>query len=358
MFVVWSVTTFVLEVPSGAWADIVDRRLLLVLSAAIYATAFAVWIVWPTFLGFALGFVLWGLSSALMSGTFEALLYDELVARGAEQGYARIIGFANAAAMSANLVATALAAPLFAWGGYAAVAWVSVAVALIHGLLAWSLPSAPKTETADETAGADGERPFIARYASTLRSGIRESVTNPPVRHLLVIVAVLYGLTAFDEYFAVVAREAGASTSDVPLLMAITVAGQVAGTALGGRTVGMSRRTATLVVAAAGAFIAAGALSGHPAGFVAIGIGYGLVENTVVVSDAKLQHSISGSARATVTSVSGFSSEVVAVAVFVTIGAGSAWWSFATMLAVCCIPMLGIAAAVRSWWPERRGAPG
>jgi MFS family permease len=58
--VIWSVTSFVFEVPSGAWADTVDRRRLLVLSAAIYAAAFASWVVFPSFLGFAAGFVLWG----------------------------------------------------------------------------------------------------------------------------------------------------------------------------------------------------------------------------------------------------------------------------------------------------------
>ena len=42
----------------------------------------------PTFAGYALGFVLWGLSGAMMSGTFEALLYDELTDRGVEEQYA------------------------------------------------------------------------------------------------------------------------------------------------------------------------------------------------------------------------------------------------------------------------------
>ena len=68
LFIIWSVTSFLVEVPSGAWADTVDRRHLLVLSAVVYAAAFSSWLVWPTFAGFALGFVLWGVSGALMSG--------------------------------------------------------------------------------------------------------------------------------------------------------------------------------------------------------------------------------------------------------------------------------------------------
>lgn len=356
LLAIWSVTAFALEVPSGAWADLVDRRMLLVLSSPIYAAGFATWIVWPTFTGFALGFVLWGLAGALMSGTFEALLYDELAARGDEDRYAGLYGWSNSAAMVATLVATATATPLFALGGYGAVGWVSVAVALGNGVLAWSLPAAPRIETADESKAADGDRGLLARYAAMLRDGVRESTHHVPVRRLVIIVGVLSGFTAFDEYFAVVAREAGATTSQVPLLVAITVGGQVAGTALAGRTADLSRRAMTAVVTAAGALIAGGALSGHPAGFVAIGVGYGLIENAAVVSNAKLQDTIEGRARATVTSVTGVSEEAVAVAIFAAIGAGSAWWSFSLLLAVCCTPLLAVAAAVHAWWPGRRSS--
>ena len=229
MFVIWSVTSFLFEVPSGACADVVDRRLLLVLSAPIYAAGFATWVLWPTYAGFAIGFVLWGLSGALMSGTFEALLYDELTAIDATAAYTGLVGWANTAALAATLAATAVAAPLHALGGYAAVGWVSVGVAGVHGLLAWSLPPARRVEDADETKQFDGGATFIRRYAEMLRGGVHEATRRAPVWHLLVIAAALYGLTAYDEYFPLVAREAGASINEAALLVALTVLGQLAG---------------------------------------------------------------------------------------------------------------------------------
>ena len=87
------------EIPSGAWADTIDRRHLLVLSALIYGVGFSSWMLLPTYAGFALGFMLWGLSSAIMSGTFESLIYDELSERGVESEYPRLIGWAHATAM-------------------------------------------------------------------------------------------------------------------------------------------------------------------------------------------------------------------------------------------------------------------
>ena len=50
--------------------------------------------------------MLWGLSSAIMSGTFESLIYDELSERGIESEYPRLIGWAHATAMVATLLAT------------------------------------------------------------------------------------------------------------------------------------------------------------------------------------------------------------------------------------------------------------
>jgi len=59
LFIIWSLTSFVFEVPSGAWADTIDRRLLLVLSAVIYAVGFSAWIVVPTYAGFATAVSCW-----------------------------------------------------------------------------------------------------------------------------------------------------------------------------------------------------------------------------------------------------------------------------------------------------------
>ena len=104
--------------PSGAWADTYSRRKLLVLGALLSGLGYAAWITLPSFTGFALGFVLWGTSSALISGTFEAFVYDELAARDRTDRYASLLGRARSASFVMNLAATALATPLFNLGGY------------------------------------------------------------------------------------------------------------------------------------------------------------------------------------------------------------------------------------------------
>jgi MFS family permease len=345
LLVIWSVTSFVLEVPSGAWADAIDRRLLLILSAVVYGGAFSTWMLMPNYFGFALGFVLWGASSAMASGTFEALVYDELAARNATSAYTGLIGWAQSLAMAATVVGIAAAGPLYVWGGYALVGWTSVGVAALHGVLAWSLPKAPKTEYVDEEDGGS--------YLAMLRDGVGEAIRRPVVRHALLLAAA-FGVLAFDEYFSLLARDAGASNSAVPWFVALTLVGPAIGTALAGRTAAMTGRQMSWAVAAAAVLLCGGALLGNLAGFVALSVGYGLAWNAATVADARVQDAIEGPARATVTSVLGLSSEVFALATYAVIGIGSGWLSLATLVAIAGLPLFGVAFRARSWLPARR----
>jgi MFS family permease len=348
----------VFEIPSGAWADTVDRRALLVLSAALYAGTFVAWTALPSYLGFAAGFALWGLSGALLSGTFEAWLYDELATRSATPAYAQLLGWAHSTAMPAMLAGTALGAPLYAWGGYPLVGWTSVAVVAAHAGLAATLP--PGTRRPPPMTHRESP---ARRYAAMLRDGIGQAARHVPVRRLIALYAVMFGLSAYDEYFPILARDSGVATTEVPLLVGLLMLGQSAGTALAGRTAAMSGRAMAALLATSAVLVSAGALVLGPpgwagwsgwsglAGLAAIAVGYGAVHNAIIVAAARLQDLITSQARATVTSVAGLSTEMIVLAVYAAFAIGSAWLSIATIIALLGLPMLGVAAAARRRLP-------
>ena len=358
LLIIWSAVSFLSEVPSGAWADVIDRRLLLVGSGLLFATGFATWVLWPTYAGFALGFVLWGVSGSLMSGTFESLLYDALVDRGEERGYARLMGWAAASQVVAATVGIAVASPLFRLGGYPLVGWVSVGIALVHAALAATLPDPPRSGT---TADDDDDDPFdgtgfggstFARWLMMLRAGLREVTSRATVRRLGLIAAALMGISAYDEYFGLLAREAGVATADIALLVALVGLGEVVGAAFAGRTEAWSGSAMAAAVVVAALSIAIGAASGHPVGFFGVAVGYGIAHNAIVVGEARLQAAITGPARATVTSVTGFLAEVFAVLCYAAFALGSIWWSIGTIMAMMCLPLVAIAVGIRAWWPR------
>lgn len=433
LLALWSVTAFVLEVPSGAWADTVSRRALLVLSCLLQATCFALWMLVPSFLGFALGFVIWGVASSLESGTFEALIYDDLVARGEPSAYASIMGWARGAAETTVLVAILVAAPLFALGGYPLVGWVSVAIALLHTLTAVALPSPPVAISATAVDDLDDEppppgphrvpaatpgypRPPVptepdrpdgadprpdgvvtsadsaqagglvdkgvasvspipktavrsaaptgpARYLAMLRTGTAEAFRVRQVRRGVLLGALLYGVTAFDEYFGLLAVSGGSSTSMSALLVGVTVVGSLAGSLLAGRTEMVSARRLAVALFAAGLLFITGSLAVGAAltvgpvllwaGFIGIGIAYGVDFAIEVVAGARLQAAIAGPARATVLSFSGLLSEIVALLVFGFVAAATQWLTMSATIALLGTVLLVTALLTPSWLPPR-----
>ena len=111
LFVIWSAASILLEVPSGAFADAVSRRLLVSLAPVVTAAGFALWVFVPSYPAFAVGFVLWGAGGALASGALEALVFTELDRLGAAGRYARVIGRAKTAETLGVLASILLAIP-------------------------------------------------------------------------------------------------------------------------------------------------------------------------------------------------------------------------------------------------------
>jgi hypothetical protein len=178
------------------------------------------------------------------------------------------------------------------------------------------------------------------------------------VARAVVVTALITGATALDEYIPLLARETGASASGTPLLV-LTVS---AGAAAGGWLAGRGTRWAAPVLAAGAGCLAVGALlaaAHHEAGILLVAAAFGTFFWAIAHAEARLQDRIQDGARATVTSVAGFGSEVVAVAVYGGYALGSAWAGPGALLACAALPFLLVAPALGSRAESgARGAPG
>lgn len=187
--IAWSVTAFALQIPSGVIADRWSRRLLLVLAQAAWVAGFVVWLIWPHFWGFVVGLVLWGVKSAFTSGTFEALVYDELKAKGRADDYTRIYGRTRAVQAFAVLLA-ALGAAATARYGYRPELIASLASIALAMASALSLPPADKAREAAEHG-----------YLTHLRLGLQLSLREPVVLSILIFGAIVLSLGGgFEEF--------------------------------------------------------------------------------------------------------------------------------------------------------------
>jgi MFS family permease len=309
LFAIWSAVSIVAEVPSGALADRFGRRHALVAAGVLQAAGYVAWTLLPTFAGFALGFVLWGLGGALVSGAQEALLYDGLAAVGAESCYARVNGWVHATVLLAQLPAAAAATVLFAAGGYSLVGWVSVGVCLGAAALALRLPELPPV-----TDGPDDD--VDLGYLATLRVGMAEAAATTGVRATVLAAALVGALDTLEEYFPLITEESGVPVVWVPLAMLpIGLLGAL-GAALGGHADRLRPVALAALLGVGMALLEVADLLEHPGGLAAVVLSYGTYRAVLVVVDARLQRRIASRSRATVTSVAGLLVDVVSFGIY------------------------------------------
>ncbi|MEV4712881.1 MFS transporter [Micromonospora sp. NPDC049374] len=409
LFVIWSLASIALEVPSGAWADATSRRRMLCLAPLCTAAGFALWTLAPSYPAFAAGFVLWGAGGALASGAAEALVFDELDRLGAADRYARVIGRARTAGTVGVLASIVLAAPVLGFGGYPAVGAASVAACLLAAAVAVRFPehrratgtdtgpagvasappggldvdpavprgvdrAAPRGVDRAASVGLDVDRavPAVGRAAPTvgsgsadtgaavadpdadelgwwqgLRAGVAEARGNRPVRRAVLLVAGVGAVWgALDEYTPLLARDTGVALTTVPLLLLVVTVGQIVGGLLAPIGQRFGSRGYALLLAGSALALAAGALSGHPAAFGLVAVAFCGLQLASVLADARLQARIAGPGRATVTSLAGMGTDLTIIVVYAGYGLVATAAGNPVAFAVAAVPYLLIAAAV------------
>ncbi|NOI67038.1 MFS transporter [Vibrio sp. 99-8-1] len=117
--VVWATTIVLAEVPSGAFADTLGRKKLVILSSVVMFIEIAMIAVVPTgnpslvFVVFLINRILSGLAMALASGADEALAYDTLKEQGKEDVWPRVLQIQLRVASSVGIFVTLLGAAMY-----------------------------------------------------------------------------------------------------------------------------------------------------------------------------------------------------------------------------------------------------
>jgi hypothetical protein len=314
VFILWSILGLALEVPSGALADIVDRRVLLGAAFALRATGIALWLISPSLPGLIVGAVLWSMHDALTNGAWEALIHDELDAIDQAHRYgvvmARIDQFSNLGFGGSTLLAGAL---IGLGTSIEAVGWVNVAVHGVSIVLVLRLPDV-RWVTTDDNASVPGG------WWATLRAGTSAARRNPVLLRLMLIGSVIGGLMMVDEYLPLLARFNGASDATVPLIVFVVWLGLIAGGELAARRPNIASPTLASLVLGGTAIMAVAIAFESPWALMAIGIGYAPVQAAWVIADARFQAAAPSATRATATSVRSLGVGLISAAAFVMVG--------------------------------------
>ncbi|MBT8356031.1 MAG: MFS transporter [Desulfofustis sp.] len=116
---VWAITIVCAEVPSGALADLLGRKRLLVLTSLLMIVELSVIAFVPItsmtiiFWAFLVNRVLSGLAEAMASGADEAIAYDSLIAEGNPAHWPRVLSVQMRAKAMAGVISTTLGAMVY-----------------------------------------------------------------------------------------------------------------------------------------------------------------------------------------------------------------------------------------------------
>ena len=179
----FSLWLFILEVPTGAVADHLSRRLSIMLGSLVVSLAAWLYGSVPGFYYFLAAEFLFALGVALLSGACEAWLYDSLVEKGREKEAKAAIGKAHSFYLAGMMVA----API---GGLAAQLTSLNVPMLLAGTTSFAAFLLAATLKEPQTKKSESE---ARRYLDVIRQGFRFFKQNGVVKWLMldaVIVAV------------------------------------------------------------------------------------------------------------------------------------------------------------------------
>lgn len=336
LFAAWSITSFSLEIPSGALADRFSRKYVLLASSVVRALSFTSWLLIPNFKGFLLGFLLWGLGSALASGTTEAFVYDELKRYGAEKQYAKVSGIMQSLRIAGSAAAGFVGAVIVS-RGYDWLLGASIASLVVTAAVILRLPKARSQRSTGETA-----------YYRYIKEGVAAAILKPRLLLLLVTASFIIGIGALDEYYNLLFLERGLSRGQIGFWFGCIFLLSAVGSAVAHKFETMRINYGLFTVLWGGLLLAAvfGPTSLLP---VCIALFTMVFYAAQVLLEASLQHQIPDKTRATTTSVLGFSEEIVALSVYGVFGLqGSRGMTFSFQLIAWVICAVGIFYVIAS----------
>jgi MFS family permease len=134
---------FVLEIPTGTFADKFGRKFSLVLGGILNGAAALLYIYQPTFEAFLVAEFVWALSSAFTSGADEAILYDTLKSERQEKRSKQAFSWQESIGLIAIALGSTIGGLVVKPFGITFPYYLTAATMILSGILALTLREPP-----------------------------------------------------------------------------------------------------------------------------------------------------------------------------------------------------------------------
>ncbi|MBW2621681.1 MAG: MFS transporter [Deltaproteobacteria bacterium] len=169
----------IMEIPSGAIADLFGRRRAMILSFSAYIISFAVFAMSSSLALLFGAMFFFAVGDAFRSGTHKAMIFDWLEMQGRSNERTKVYGFTRSWSKMGSAVSVLIAAGLvFYTGNYSTIFLFSIVPYAFNIINFLGYP-----------ATLDGERTgefSIMAVVRFLGRALKQSVTHPPLRRLVI----------------------------------------------------------------------------------------------------------------------------------------------------------------------------
>ncbi len=173
------ICVYLLDIPSGAVADLHGRRRGMILSFSAYILSFSLFALAGGMTMLFCGMFLFALGEVFRTGTHKAMIFEWLRRQGRESEKVRVYGFTRSWSKIGSAVGALVAAALvFSSGRYEMVFWISIVPAALNILNFLTYPKYLDGPM-EKTRASMGETFRFAWKA------VRQSLTRPVLRRLL-----------------------------------------------------------------------------------------------------------------------------------------------------------------------------
>ena len=175
-----------LEIPSGAIADVLGRRLSMVLSFAAYILSFVLFALAGDIGLLTLAMAFFAVGEAFRTGTHKAMIFSWLRSQGREHERTRIYGITRSWSKFGSAVSSLIAAGLVLWSGH----YSTIFLLTIPAYVLDMLNVGTYQRSVEGAASSRSPREVVSVTVATLRHAVR----HPPLRRLMLESAGFEGL--------------------------------------------------------------------------------------------------------------------------------------------------------------------
>ena len=202
MFIISSVATILGQMPITFITNRVGQRWAMIVGQILKIIAILLWLIYPTYAGFVLGMVLWGVQAGFRSVAFEGLVYDSVMESGHRREYTRILG--RKSTYESIGVALSAFGSLLMFLGYTWVTWASVFAILLSILCLILVPYRPIQRKVQKI-----------QFKKMLRTGIKVCFKTPCLMSIMFLTLLVGNVPFLDDFLSPIALQVGIPTEYV-----------------------------------------------------------------------------------------------------------------------------------------------